>query len=149
MSEFIASGPFEQAHPNALAVYCSDGRFTDAVEQLVHKLGFPRLDTLTIPGGPGLLELTSGPMAAVETVRTAVSFLIDGHKIEHAVLIAHSGCGYYRNRFAYDSPESMLRRQLADLNAAERYVRSARPGIEVSKFYAKVQHGQVAFEAIG
>ena len=45
---------YDAAYPDALAVYCSDGRFTRAVDELLAKLGHPRLDTLTIPGGPGL-----------------------------------------------------------------------------------------------
>jgi hypothetical protein len=139
---------YEEKHPDALAVYCSDGRFTGAVEYLAHSLGISRFDTLTIPGGPGLLELTSGTSAAVETVRTAVGFLAVGHNIAHAVLIAHEGCGYYRNRFAYESPPAMLRRQLSDLNAAGRFVATTRAGIVVTKFYARVVAGHVLFEPV-
>jgi hypothetical protein len=29
---FISQVPYEASHPHVLAVYCSDGRFTDAVE---------------------------------------------------------------------------------------------------------------------
>jgi hypothetical protein len=148
MTTMRTKGAYAESHPDALAVYCSDGRFTDAVEELVHSLGFPRLDTLTIPGGPALLELTSGTMAAIETVRSAVAFLVEGHDLAHAVLIAHAGCGYYRTRFSYDSPEAVVRRQLTDLNGAERWLRSARSALRVSKFYARVEDGHVVFDAV-
>jgi carbonic anhydrase len=140
--------PFDAQHPDALALYCSDGRFTDAVEALLRELGYPRLDTLTIPGGAALLEHTSASLGGVETVRDAVSFLIAGHKTKHVVLVAHESCGYYKGRLPYDSPESMLRRQLADLRAAERWLRSGFPGIEVTKFYAWRAESAVEFEPI-
>ena len=38
---------FHEEHPTALAVYCSDGRFTESVEELLRALGHERLDTLT------------------------------------------------------------------------------------------------------
>lgn len=148
MERFVAPVAFEHSHPDALAVYCSDGRFTNAVEALLAKLGYPRLDTLTIPGGPGLLDLTTADIALVETVRGSTSFLIAGHKIQHVVLIAHEGCGYYRNRLPYESPDSMLRRQLADLRGAERWARGTHGKIEVDKFYARVQSGRVHFDPI-
>ena len=53
---FLSITPYEPRHPKALAVYCSDGRFTQAVEELCHHLGHERLDTLTMPGGPALLN---------------------------------------------------------------------------------------------
>ena len=50
---FQSSTPYEPSHPKALAIYCSDGRFTQPVEDLLHSLGHARLDTCTLPGGPG------------------------------------------------------------------------------------------------
>jgi hypothetical protein len=146
-TNYIAHCPHDHTHPQALAVYCSDGRFTQAVEELAHSLGFARVDTLTIPGGPALLELTSGTMAAVETVRNGVAFLVEGHKIAHVLLVAHEGCGYYRNRFPYDSPDAMRRRQISDLHSAGRYAMTTRGGIKLSKYYASAVDGHVAFEA--
>src|SRR4051812_27814890 len=104
--------PFDAKHPDALAMYCSDGRFTEAIEELLHGLGHARLDTLTIPGGPALLDLTSSNLGAVDVMREAATFLIRGHQIKRVVLLGHDGCGYYKARFPYESPESMKRRQL-------------------------------------
>jgi len=57
-SRFVASERFRPSHPSALAVYCSDGRFTRAVEQLLESKGCARVDTLTMPGGPALFSQT-------------------------------------------------------------------------------------------
>lgn len=148
MSRITPKVPFEASHPDALAVYCSDGRFTQSVEALLAELGYPRLDTLTIPGGPALLEHTSATLAGVETSRTAVQFLITGHHIAHVVLVAHESCGYYKARLPYDSVESMLRRQIADLRAAERWIRGDNPKVDVMKFYAWRTPTAVEFEPI-
>src|SRR5687767_387005 len=101
MSEalFLTDARYHDDHPTALAMYCSDGRFTRGVEELVLHLGFDRLDTLTIPGGPALLDASSATHADVEMIRRSTSFLIGGHHIKEIVLIAHDGCGYYRHRY--------------------------------------------------
>ncbi len=138
MKPFRSTLPFEKTHPNALAVWCSDGRFTHAVEELFESLGEPRLDTLTLPGGPALLDMTSAGMTSLDVVREATSFLVKGHHIQRVVLIAHAECGYYKSRFGYESPESMRRRQLADLRGASRWLRTTHAGIHVLCYFAEI-----------
>ncbi|MEI7892096.1 MAG: hypothetical protein WCI05_03340 [Myxococcales bacterium] len=143
-----AARRFDLSHPHALAVYCSDGRFTDAVEELLHGLGHARLDTLTIPGGPALLDLTSSGTGALDTTRAAASFLVRGHGLRHVTLLAHEGCGYYRERYRLESPEAMLRRQLADLRGAARWITNTHPSIEVALYFARIEAGVVVFDAV-
>jgi len=151
MAAFRSKTAFDATYPAALAVWCSDGRFTRAVEELLASLGEERLDTLTMPGGPALLDTTSAGMAALETIREATSFLIKAHATKSVVLVAHAECGYYRNRYRYESPEAMLRRQLADLRGASRYLSTTHAGLTVRCFYASVAEGReahVSFEPI-
>ena len=148
MAVITARARFDASYPDALAVYCSDGRFTDAIEELLHGLGYPRLDTLTLPGGPALVELTSASMNANEVARSSVSFLVTSHHIRYVVLVSHASCGYYKHRFAYESAEAMLRRQYADLRGAERWVRNQHKGVEVSAYYARATDDGVAFERV-
>src|SRR5687767_2582052 len=89
---------YDEAHPSALAFYCSDGRFTRAVEELLAQLGHDRLDTLTMPGAAALVDVKSARLAESSAVRRALSFLITGHAIEDVIMIAHQGCGYYKAR---------------------------------------------------
>ena len=89
---YVAKHPFDASHPDALAIYCSDGRFTEAVEELLRHLGHARLDTLTLPGGPALLELNTAGFSQLETARTSSSFLIAGHGIKRVVL----GCRFHK-----------------------------------------------------
>lgn len=136
MSQYQSRAPFVAAHPAALAVYCSDGRFTRAVEELLESLGEERLDTLTLPGGPALLDHTSASFASLEVVRDSASFLIRGHSIRRVVLVAHAECGYYRSRFQYESSTAMQRRQLADLAAAARWIEGNHRGVTALMYYA-------------
>lgn len=143
-----APHPFDPKHPNALAMYCSDGRFTEAVEALLRDLGHARLDTLTIPGGPALLDMTSSGLGAVDVMREAASFLIRGHAIQQVVLLGHEGCGYYKARYTYESPESMRRRQLSDLRQAAHWVRGEHEGLAVGCYFAMPEGAHVRFEEV-
>jgi len=145
---FRAKKPFLAKHPAALAVYCSDGRFTEAVEELLHSLGHDRLDTLTMPGGAALLETTTATFSALEACRAATSFLVRGHSIEHVVLLAHEGCGFYRDRMRYDSPEAIVQRQHADLRAARDWILRTHGGVSIDLYYASVVDDRVAFSRV-
>jgi hypothetical protein len=145
---FTSTTPFDASHPNALAVYCSDGRFTQAVEELLHHLGHARLDTLTMPGGPGLLNFWAGSLLEADQVDRAARFLIRGHAIDHVVLLAHAGCGYYRQRHPGLAAEQVKTTQLEDLRVAGRALRTARPGLSVALFYATPDGGRVRFDPV-
>jgi len=61
---YVARAGFDARHPTALTVYCSDGRFTDAVEEL--------LDELPRAGRISFHRLTAG---LVERLEVIVRFL--------------------------------------------------------------------------
>ena len=86
---FTTKSRFNPDHPPALALYCSDGRYTQPVEELLRHLGHDRLDTLTLPGGPGLLSLTSAGFVELDATKRGAGFLIVGHRIRDVFLIAH------------------------------------------------------------
>jgi hypothetical protein len=147
--DLLTTIPFDEAHPPALALYCSDGRFTRAVEELVLKLGHPRLDTLTMPGGPGLLDADAARLAESSSVRRGMSFLIAGHKIRRVILVSHQGCGYYRLRYSGRSAEEIIQLQLEQLRTAERWLKTAHPGVEVSLHFARAEKGAgIAFTPV-
>jgi hypothetical protein len=140
--------PYDKKHPNALAIYCSDGRFTDAVEELVHGLGHPRLDVLSMPGGPALLDLGSASFSALEAMRTSASFLIRGHKIKHVTLIAHEGCGYYKERYRFETPEEIVRQQKEDLKIAAQWLAGAHPDLAIALYFALPEGKHVEFQDV-
>jgi len=144
---FVSPTPFVAAHPTALAVYCSDGRFTQPVEDLLHSLGHARLDTLTMPGGPALLDRLSASYADADAVVRGASFLITGHAIEEVVLLAHAGCGYYRLKRPTDTPAQLEARQIADLRRAATAVGKV-ASLAIRLYYARPHEGRVRFEVI-
>ncbi len=139
---------FTKDHPNALAIYCSDGRFTDAVEELGHSLGHKRLDVVCLPGGPALLDLGSASFSALEAVRTGASFLVRGHATKHVLLIAHEGCGYYKDRYRFEAPEEIQRQQLDDLRTAAGWLLGAHPDLAIAMYFARPDAGKVSFEVV-
>ncbi len=144
----VSKRKFDESHPDSLAVYCSDGRFTSAVEELLVSLGRERLDTMTLPGGPALFELTTADFAGLEAVRTAASFLVRGHAIKHVVLLAHEACGYYRSRNPGAEPQALLHKQVSDLRSAAGWFHGAMPQLEIRLYYARITNAHVTFHVV-
>ena len=150
MSEAIVStsAAYEEGYPDALAVYCSDGRFTQAVDELLEKLGHPRLDTLTIPGGPGLLNHKTCGYSDCDTFSRSAEFLIREHHITTVVLLAHRGCGFYGRKFPDLAPEQIEKRQRADLLHAMRELCETHPRLRAFAFIAVPSGRDVRFEPV-
>jgi hypothetical protein len=139
---------FDASYPDALAVYCSDGRFTGAVEELLRRLGHPRLDTLTIPGGPGLLNHKTSGYSDCDTFSRSAEFLIREHHIAIVVLLAHEGCGFYSRKFADLSADEIRQRQLEDLLLARSELIATHPRLHVEAYMAVPDHEHVRFDVV-
>jgi carbonic anhydrase-like protein len=148
MTRYVSPQAYEPARIYAAAVYCSDGRLGDHVDDFLHNgLGLPRYDRVACPGGPVAL---SGRLAAhweARGVEEQLRFLAQVHEIRRVVLIAHVGCAYYSHRLALP-PETAEREQLDDLQKAHWAVERVVPGIEISRYLLRVTGSQVAFQAI-
>ncbi|HEX5745187.1 MAG TPA: carbonic anhydrase [Archangium sp.] len=145
---FISHVPYEATHPHVLAVYCSDGRFTDAVEDLAKHLGHDRIDTLTLPGGPGLLNRWSADYLESDMVTRAAHFLIRGHHISEVLLLAHAGCGYYQTRHGSLGADFVAEQQLTDLRTAASELRKAFPTVTVHLYFVRPHGTAIRFEPI-
>jgi hypothetical protein len=148
VSTFVANAPFSAKYPSALAIYCSDGRFTEAVEELLHHLGHKRLDTLTLPGGPGLLNPwgAGGSVLDAEHVMRSAQMLIKSHGITEVVLLAHAGCGHYKHRFPQHSAEEMKKRQIEDLAVAAKTLDTEE--LRIHRYWLEPDGTQVRFELL-
>lgn len=139
---------FEPSYPTALAVYCSDGRFTGAVVELLDHLGHPRLDLLTIPGGPGLLNHKTSGFSDCDTFTRSAEFLIRAHHITTVVLLAHEKCGFYARQFPDLTVDEIKERQHADLRHAARELLETHPRLRIETFIAVPDGGHVRFDPI-
>ncbi len=145
---FTTKSPFRADHPPALALYCSDGRYTQAVEELLVHLGHERLDTLTLPGGPGLLSMSSAAFVELDATKRGASFLVAGHGILDVFLIAHEGCGYYRSRHPRKDAAAIARIQREDLRAAAGALETSHAALATHLYYARPHAGLVTFDPV-
>jgi hypothetical protein len=146
--EYVSVVPYEQERVHAAAVYCSDGRLGDHVDDFLHNgLGLPRYDRVACPGGP--VGLAGRLTAFWETrgVDEQLRFLARVHEIHKVVLIAHAGCAYYSQRLSL-APDRVEAEQRDDLRKAVWAVQRIVTGIEVAPFFAHVLGAEVAFEEL-
>lgn len=145
---YVSRVGYEHTHPTVLAIYCSDGRFTDAVEDLAQHLGHERIDTLTIPGGPGLLNRWVADYLESDVVTRAARFLIEGHHITDVLLLAHAGCGYYNARHGSLGPEFIAEQQLTDLRHAAEELKKAYAHLNVHLYFTRPHGARIHFEPV-
>lgn len=138
--------PYEEARVGAAALYCSDGRVGDQMDDFLHDgLGLPRYDRVACPGGPVSL---AGHLAALwesRGVEEQLRFLIRAHALRRVVLIAHEGCAYYRERLRIP-PALVEEQQLKDLDLAAWAVRRMESALTIQAFFARVSKARISFE---
>ena len=141
---------FYENRIRAAAIYCSDGRFGEQVDDFLHNaLKLPRYDRLAVPGGAACL---AGHLFAYREEWGLVEhlhFLIRAHALERVVLIAHQDCAFYAEQL-HVSSLPLETRQREDLQTAAERIRSFAPGLLVDVFFARKQSdGTIRFESFG
>jgi hypothetical protein len=136
---------FDPSHPTTLAIYCSDGRFTHAVEDHCEDLGHERIDTMTLPGGPSLLTTWPADLSEVHVFSRAAQFLIEAHGIKHVFLFAHEGCGFYRARCGRLPDAEIQRLQIEHLHAAQAALKRHDPDLGFTCCYVSTAGGAITF----
>jgi hypothetical protein len=74
--------------------------------------------------------------------------LIRGHGIKHITLVAHDGCGYYKERYRFDTPEQIVKQQKDDLRTAAEWVAGSHPDASIVMYFAKPEGNKIAFEEL-
>jgi len=146
---FESSIRFDVNRIGAAAVYCSDGRFGEQCDDLLHN-GFhlPRYDRLAVSGGAACLAghfaAYREEVAALEQLR----FLVEVHGLEQVILIAHDNCAFYSERLSV-LPFELESQQREDMKKAVRRVRSLSEKLAVSAYFARIQDGNIVrFESV-
>jgi hypothetical protein len=148
-SFFESSVRFDSNRIRAAAVYCSDGRYGDQFDELMHQaLKLPRYDRLAVPGGAACLASHFATYREEEGVVEQLRFLIHVHGLERVVLIAHEDCAFYTQRLQV-SPLQLESRQREDMQKAVGRVRAIEPNLMINAFFArKTWDGTVRFESV-
>ena len=148
-TDFESSIPFNTNRVHAAAVYCSDGRFGEQVNELLHDgLNLPRYDRLVVPGGGACLASHFSTYREEEAALNQLKFLINAHQLQKVVLIAHEDCAFY-SEILRVSPLQMETKQHEDLAKAVERVRRLRHGLVVKGYFARKQpNGHIRFETV-
>jgi hypothetical protein len=144
---YTASVPFDARRVGAAAVYCSDGRYGEQMDQFLHQgLGLPRYDRVAIPGGAACLAGHTAAMFDRAALERQLRFLIDAHALTRVVLIAHHDCGFYKHRVRVPGGRTIAQQQAIDLKKSAEQIRLWCPEVEVEAYYANPAEGRVTFE---
>ncbi|MSR56997.1 MAG: hypothetical protein EXS05_04925 [Planctomycetaceae bacterium] len=141
--------PFDANRIGAAALYCSDGRFGEQVDHLLHNtLQLPRYDRLAVPGGAACLAGHFHAYREEEGVAEQLRFLLQVHDVRKVILIAHQDCAYY-TQWLHVAPLQLESRQREDLAKAIRHVKRFGIDIEVAAYFARrTGEEQVTFEQV-
>jgi hypothetical protein len=149
LPHYESSVPFDANRIRAAAVYCSDGRFGEQCDDLLHNaLRLPRYDRLAVPGGAACLASHFATYREEEGVMEQLRFLVRAHGLERVVLIAHEHCAFYADRLRV-SPLQIESQQREDIKKAVRRVRSLSHSLKVSAFFARKRwNDRIRFERV-
>lgn len=144
---FVSSLPYEGARVFAAAVYCSDGRIGDHVDDFLHHgLGLPRYDRVACPGGPVALSGRFQAFWDARGIEEQLRFLGQVHDVKTVVLIAHMPCAYYLRRLSIP-PDRAEAAQREDLQKATTTVHRLVGGAEVKRYLAQLSGTEIRFDA--
>ena len=142
---YTSRQPFDDRRIGAAAVYCSDGRFGEQMDEFLHlSLKLPRYDRVAIPGGAACLAGHSTAFWQKTALERELNFLIQAHNLTRIVLIAHDTCGFYKNIWTDHS--NIETQQSQDLKTAADLIKLANPQVEIEAYFARKFQGQVIFE---
>jgi hypothetical protein len=147
-SVFESSIPLDRNRILAAAVYCSDGRLGEQVDDLMHQgLDLPRYDRLAVPGGAACLAGHFSTYREEEGVVEQLRFLLTVHEVRNLVLIAHEGCAFYTERLRV-SPLQIQTQQHDDLVKAIKRVQLFGLNVDVVAYFAHMRGTTIRFERV-
>jgi hypothetical protein len=140
--------PYEKSRIHAAAIYCSDGRVGEHFDEFLQVgLGLPRYDRVALPGGPACLAGHSQAHLEEQGVIDELKFLVEVHKLNRVVLIAHEGCAFYSTRLAL-ADRRMELVQRADLVRSAAFVQRVSGVASIDAYFARICEHAVRFERV-
>jgi hypothetical protein len=138
---------FDAERIGAAAVYCSDGRYGDQMDEFLHHaLGLPRYDRVAAPGGPACVAGHSIAIRDQGAMEKQLRFLITAHDLHRVVFIAHQDCGFYQYLKLWG--KTVEEQQRIDLARSAELVRTYAEGLTVDAYFARRVEGKVRFERV-
>jgi hypothetical protein len=143
--------PFVKERVGAAAIYCSDGRYGEAMDEFLHDcLGLPHYDRVAIPGGAAALAGHMLAMRERSALDRQIKFLVEAHGLTRVVLIAHQDCGFYRHNVHPSKlrQQPLEQLQFADLSTVATALRDFHRDLEVDAYFARRVDDNVRFDPI-
>jgi hypothetical protein len=145
---FTSSIKFDADRIRAAAIYCSDGRFGEQMDEFLHDgLKLPRYDRLALPGGPACFSGSLHSFWEGQSAERQLDFLCRVHQLERLVLIQHAGCAFYLDWLKV-KPQDLENRQLEDLAKAVARTRHKQPNLAVSAHLARRDGDKIWFDPV-
>lgn len=142
---FTSRVPFDERRVQAAAIYCSDGRFGEQMDEFLHEgLHLPRYDRVAAPGGAACLAGHAMTYYEQTAMESEVEFLVREHGLRRIVLIAHDGCAFYKS--LWHGLESVEAQQSHDLKKAVERITLWQPGLQIEAYFARKVDDKIAFE---
>ena len=144
---YTSPTPFDAERIGAAAVYCSDGRYGDQMDEFLHRaLGLPRYDRVAAPGGPACIAGHAQAIRDQGAMEKQLRFLITAHELTRVVFIAHQDCGFYKQLKLWG--KTVEEQQRADMAKSAQLVRTFAPDLTVEAYFARKVDGRVRFERV-
>ena len=145
---FTSTIKFDADRIRAAAIYCSDGRYGEQMDEFLHDgLKLPRYDRLAMPGGPACFSGSLHAFWDGQSAERHLDFLCRVHNLERLVLIAHAGCAFYLDWLKV-RPEDLEKRQLEDLAKAVARTRHKQPKLAMSTHLARREGEKIWFDPV-
>jgi hypothetical protein len=148
---FTSDISFDHDRIGAAAIYCSDGRYGDQMDDFLHGyLGLPRYDRVAIPGGAASLAHHPRALQDKRALDRQLKFLVESHELTRVVMIAHQDCGFYRHHV---HPQKLKKQplevlQARDLATAADLLHAYNSQLKLEAYFARRVDGKVRFEPI-
>lgn len=140
--------PYDSARIHAAAMYCSDGRIGEHVDDFLQNgLALPRYDRVALPGGPACLAGHPEALAEEHAVVDELKFLVDVHGLRRIVLVQHEGCAFYASRLALEGRRLELV-QRADLVRAAAIINRVTKVERIEAYYMRRTKDGMLLEAV-
>ncbi|NCO40579.1 MAG: hypothetical protein GW911_18510 [Armatimonadetes bacterium] len=134
---------------DTLAVFCSDGRFKQMVDQFLRDgLKIPNCDVFAVPGGAGWLTVGMFNHKECDVANRWLDALIQKHNLKRAVLLAHEDCAFYKEKCKGSSPLEIQKQQLTELHEAGDRLQRMAGSVQVELYYADIVDDHVTFKRV-
>ena len=148
---YTSEFPFVHERIGAAAIYCSDGRYGEMMDDFLHNcLGLPHYDRVAVPGGAACLAGHMQAMRERSAMERQLKFLIESHQLTRVVMIAHADCGFYKKNVHPTKLRAhpLEELQFADLATVANYLRDYNRNLEIDAYFARRVEETVTFEPV-